>query len=337
MKIAIIKHSVTITPFGGVKVQAEMWKKGLEKLGHHVELINIWKTNNWKEYDYIIILEFSLNMRGYVNFLYSINPNIVLAPIIDTLVPAWKVGITSRNKLFKLLGRFINARFSLIEIQEVKDKIKLFLVRSDYEKSYLTAIGIPERKISLVPLNYRITPPIQMPIKQKYVFLACLLADERKNVARLIYAAKKYNFKLVLAGNIRNNREKKWLDNLIENEGNISYLGRLTDEELFKQYSNAKVFALPSINEGVGMVALEAAAYGCEIVLTNLGAPKEYYGGMAHLVNPYSVDDIGKTIISVLNEERHHQPELREYIINNYSEEICMKKLENSLNLISNE
>lgn len=27
------------------------------------------------------------------------------------------------------------------------------------------------------------------------------------------------------------------------------------------------------------MVALEAAAYGCEIVLTNYGAPKEYYGG----------------------------------------------------------
>lgn len=337
MKIAIIKHSVTITPSGGVKVQAEMWKEGLEKLGHSVELINIWNTNNWQEFDYIIILEYSLNMRGYVNFLYSINPNIVLAPIIDTLVPAWKVGITSRNKFVKLLGRFFNARFSLIEINEVKDKIKLFLVRSNYEKSYLRALGIPESKISLVPLNFRITPPMVFPSKQNFVFLACLLADERKNVARLIAAAKKYNFKLVLAGNIRNNDEKTWLNRLITDAENISYLGRLSDEDLFEQYSKAKVFALPSINEGVGMVALEAAAYGCEIVLTKLGAPKEYYNGMAHLVDPYSVDDIGKTIVNVLNDKKSFQPSLRDYIINKYNQENCMKLLVKALESTKNE
>ena len=40
------------------------------------------------------------------------------------------------------------------------------------------------------------------------------------------------------------------------------------------------------------MVALEAAAQGAEIVLTNDGAPKDYYKGRAYLVNPKSVDEI---------------------------------------------
>lgn len=46
--------------------------------------------------------------------------------------------------------------------------------------------------------------------------------------------------------------------------------------------------------EGVGIVAVDAAIYGCEIVITNIGGPKEYYDNMAYTVNPYNIDDIGK-------------------------------------------
>lgn len=75
---------------------------------------------------------------------------------------------------------------------------------------------------------------------------------------------------------------------------------------------------MPSIIEGVGFVALEAAAYGAEIVLTNIGAPKEYYDGRAFLVSPYRVDEIGIAICEAL-EKGKAQPELQKYIIDNYS------------------
>lgn len=107
-------------------------------------------------------------------------------------------------------------------------------------------------------------------------------------------------------------------------------MGEVDEEELVSLYKRAKVFALPSLREGVGMAALEAAAYGCEIVLTCVGAPKEYYEGRALLVNPQSVNEIGTAIIKAIN-EGHSQPELKSYIEKRYSENACLKLLNDSL------
>ena len=111
-------------------------------------------------------------------------------------------------------------------------------------------------------------------------------------------------------------------------ERNISFLeaSKLSDEELIAYYKKCKVFALPSLLEGVGMVALEAAAYGAEIVLTNIGAPKEYWDGHAELVNPYNIDDIGKAIVKCLNKDLS-QSLMLNFIRENYSLEACTRKL----------
>ena len=54
----------------------------------------------------------------------------------------------------------------------------------------------------------------------------------------------------------------------------IKILGFISEEKKMELYSKAKVFALPSICEGVGIVAVDAAYCGCDIVITNDGCPK---------------------------------------------------------------
>ena len=104
-------------------------------------------------------------------------------------------------------------------------------------------------------------------------------------------------------------------------------MGFVSDEELSMLYNKAKVFALPSINEGVGLVALEASMHGCNIVITKLGGPKEYYPkGMAQTVNPYDIDDIGQAVLKALDDNTS-QPSLREYIKNTYNVSSCTDKL----------
>ena len=108
---------------------------------------------------------------------------------------------------------------------------------------------------------------------------------------------------------------------------NIEVLGFVSDEELISLYNRAKVFALPSLNEGVGLVALEAAIHGCNIVITNLGGPKEYYEkGTAQLVNPYDVDDIGQAIMRALHDNTS-QPQLRNDLSSKYNVSACVDKL----------
>jgi glycosyltransferase involved in cell wall biosynthesis len=148
--------------------------------------------------------------------------------------------------------------------------------------------------------------------KENFCFHCSRLRAENKNVPRLITAAKKFGFQLKLAGALHGKEDEKWLKDLIGNSSNIEYVGMISDEELISYYKRCKVFALPSLVEGVGMVALEAATQGAEIVLTNDGAPKDYYQGRAYLVNPRSVDEIGQACLLALKGGK--QPELLDFM-----------------------
>ena len=120
------------------------------------------------------------------------------------------------------------------------------------------------------------------------------------------------------------------LKQLIGNSDNIEIRGFVSENDLISLYNKAKVFALPSINEGVGLVALEAAVHGCNIIITQLGGPKEYYkDNLAYIVNPYSIDEIGKSIVDAMNNNTQ-QPQLRNHIIKNYSIDSCVDLLINS-------
>ena len=183
--------------------------------------------------------------------------------------------------------------------------------------------GISQDKIALVPLSYRdidYHPEIQ---KEPFCLFAGTMTQPRKNVPRLIEAAKKYKFQLKLVGNTGNTESEAYLQSLINNYPNIEILGFVSDKELVSLYNRAKVFALPSINEGVGLVALEAAMHGCDIVITNIGGPKEYYPSeMVQLVNPYDTDDIGQAVLRAM-EDSSSQPKLRNLLEKSFNVSYC--------------
>jgi glycosyltransferase involved in cell wall biosynthesis len=73
---------------------------------------------------------------------------------------------------------------------------------------------------------------------------------------------------------------------------------------LASAYAASDVFALPSLFETPGIAALEAALAGSKIVITPHGGTREYFGTMAHYVDPHSVVSIRNGILAALNENR---------------------------------
>lgn len=274
------------------------------------------------------MMGFGGNFRDSSKAFSQLVKRIAVAPIID---PHWG---HAKYKFYakywgnqKHLG--LSSRFHDLYLN--KDLYDLWLVRSDYEASYVTkCLDIDDSKIELVPLQYRVPSCDKIPNKEEFCFHASRLGAPNKNVPRLIEAAKKYQFKLVLAGLLTSAYEKQWLHNMIDGYENISYVGELTDEQLLDYYRRCKVFALPSLTEGVGMVALEAAANGAEIVITNDGGPKYYLKDYAEIINPYSIDEIGNAIVKLLH-NNVYQPKLLGYMKDNFSPEACSKKLEKCL------
>ncbi|MEI3021943.1 MAG: glycosyltransferase family 4 protein [Prevotellaceae bacterium] len=328
MKIAIVNVNEAITAHGGVRIQGVMWAEGLRKLGHVCDLVDFWQNYDWKSYDAVIVLGYGGFVRNFCRGIRPICKKLVLAPIIDP---------TCSTKVFKFFTKYWGAhkRTGLTtkyhDLYLAAKECDLFLARSEFEALYIhKCLEVEKEKIKLVPLSIRTNILNELPKKENFVLHVSRLASENKNVQRLIQSAIKFDIPLKLAGFLNGKEEEKWLFDLIGSHKNIEYLGVLSDSELETWYKRAKVFALPSTNEGVGMVALEAAGYGCEIVLTNLGAPKEYFDGMARLVNPYSIDDIGYAMRTSLA-EGFSQPKLLRFVATHYSLESCSNLLINVL------
>ena len=307
----------------GTKMQAEIWARELERKGHTVDRINPWGHYDWKSYDVIHVFGFGLWNYDMIHWGSGLNPHFVFSPIIDTNTPMWKYRLATYFGCGKL--RLFSQNYAL---RLLKPDIKLFLARTEYEADYLRkGYGIEDDKIAIVPLSYREIQHDLAVAKEPFCLFAGTMTQPRKNVPRLIEAAKKYHFPLKLVGNTGNAVSEAHLRALIGDAPNIEIVGFVSDEELTALYHRAKVFALPSLNEGVGLVALEAATCGCNIVITRLGGPKEYYEeGTAELVDPYDVDDIGQAVLRAL-EDNTSQPRLQETVIQKYSVSACVDRL----------
>lgn len=324
MKIAIINVNEALTPNGGVRMQGVMWHDGLVAAGHQCDLIDFWKVYDWKSYDAVVVLGYGGFLRNLSVGLRPLCKKMVLAPIID---PKWGIGIYKFFTKYWGNHRHMGLTSRFHDLYLSAKYYDLFLTRSDFESKYITTcLDASPEKIRIVPLQVRTPMLNELPPKENFVLHVSRLASWNKNVPRLIKAAIKYNFNLKLAGFLNGEEEKTWLEDQISGHSNIEYLGEVSDKTLIDYYDKAKVFALPSLLEGVGMVALEAAARGCEIVLTNDGAPKEYYNGLAYLVDPKSVDEIGQACVEALK-HGNKQPQLLQYVKGNYTPEACTQKL----------
>ena len=200
-------------------------------------------------------------------------------------------------------------------------RVKKVLTRSHFETEYLNKrFHVPKGRMELIPLSYsNYCVPYEKCEKEDFCLHISSIYQSRKNVIRLIEAAKKYNFKLVLAGNKGSEEQFRSIKEAIGSSQNIKVLGFVSEEEKIDLYKRAKVFALPSISEGVGIVAVDAAYHGCEIVITDIPGPKEYYQGQCLEVNPFNVDAIGNSVLSFINGKTKFQPQLEEYIAKEYS------------------
>lgn len=298
----------------GILSQARTWKRGLESLGHEITLNNVWLPPKWEEFDFILYFCLSEYVIDHIESIYDRNKNIAIAPILDPEYGVKKLKLYSKlgSKRLKITNRF----HSLIRI---KNKVKFILVRSEFEREYFAdGLSLDFDKCRIIPLSYGLDIVDSTKTKEDFCLHISFIADERKNVKRLIAAANKYKFNLILGGKLRSQKEVIMLNQWMSDSPYVKYMGYLTDEDMIDLYQRARVFALPSLNEGVGIVALDAAAYNCDIVITKLGGPKEYYNGMAEIVNPLSVDEIGQAVMSLMN-TKTHQPQLGEYIRDNNS------------------
>lgn len=91
----------------------------------------------------------------------------------------------------------------------------------------------------------------------------------------------------------------------IKNKDRIKAVGRVSDEDLMLLYNSCRMFVLPSHAEGFGLTALEAAACGAPVVVSDIPTLREVMGHGAEYFDPQNEDNMFDVIKGlVVNEKR---------------------------------
>ncbi|MFI5161094.1 MAG: glycosyltransferase family 4 protein [Sphingobacteriales bacterium] len=130
-----------------------------------------------------------------------------------------------------------------------------------------------------------------------------------KNQLNLVKALNNTKFRLLIIGAHAPNQKAYYDECRRVAESNITFINHVSQQELVKYYQQAKVHVLPSWFETTGLSSLEAAVMGCNIVITDKGDAKEYFGSKAFYCDPAEpksiLGAIEKASQSQYNEELH--------------------------------
>lgn len=177
-----------------------------------------------------------------------------------------------------------------------KDKIVVTYEGVDEEISNIK-LQMSDKKIKKSLKHFNIKPP--------YIFYVGN-AHPHKNVEGLIKTFLNLRkddqyLQLVLSGNDHYfwQRIKKEYTHK-----DIIYTGYVTDEQLVALYMGAKVFVMPSFEEGFGIPLLEAMALGTPVVSSDAASLKEIGGDGALYFDPNNLVEMENKIKEVLNNEK---------------------------------
>jgi glycosyltransferase involved in cell wall biosynthesis len=117
-----------------------------------------------------------------------------------------------------------------------------------------------------------------------------------KNQLNLIKALNNTSYQLLIIGAAAPNQPAYYQMCREKAAGNVRFIEYIPQEELVAYYQKAKVHVLPSWFETTGLSSLEAAAMGCNIVITDKGDTREYFGNHAVYCSPSSPESIFEAV-----------------------------------------
>ena len=161
-------------------------------------------------------------------------------------------------------------------------------------------------------------------LKYNNAILCVARIEGRKNQLNLIRALKETQYNVFIHGKPSPNYTGYFDECKREATENIHFSSWLTEEELYAMYHSAKVHVLASYFETTGLSSLEAAVMGCNIVITDRGDTRDYFGDNAWYCNPDDPESIKAAVDAAFSAPYNN--DFRNYILEHYTWEVAAKE-----------
>jgi glycosyltransferase involved in cell wall biosynthesis len=342
LKLAIVSLSVYPFGIGGAEMHAYQIARHLSK--RHSVLVVCRSSKRTGEYVYQGLSYYLIKVPAYpllyhllffknaFPILVKYRPNFIL---IDTVVSTGFIG-PFFSFLFKIpyvivvhgpeLGVIEKSIFyrSLLRIEltfskfvvAVANKIVAHIVKCaciDSRKIHVIPVGFDESEIE----QYRLDKT-ENKSENKIIIFVGRVVKQKDPITLLkavkILLTKRTDFKLIVVGD--GDELPLCRQFCVENglTKHVSFLGALPRSQLLQEFAKADILVLPSIDEGLPVVIMEALALGVPVVTTGVGGIPEVIkdGFNGVIVPPRSSQALAEAINSLLDDR-----ELRWKLINN--------------------
>ncbi|GGE44320.1 glycosyltransferase involved in cell wall biosynthesis [Pedobacter psychrotolerans] len=251
----------------------------------------------------IIILS-HINLLIFAKLVRTINPSkriILFAHGIEI----WKPLATWKKKMLATVEIWAVSNYTAVQIHQ-KHQVPQSCIKV-LNNSLASDFQFQEKAKPLILLEkYSIN------VQQKVLLTICRLSstEQYKGYDLVLLALKdlikiKPDFIYFIVGKA-DQTEQKRVDDLIAEYGlqkKVICTGYVSEEELNKYYQLADIFIMPSKGEGFGLVFIEAAANGCDVIAGNADGSDDALlsGELGLLVNPDNIEEIYHGLVCLLS------------------------------------
>lgn len=317
MKVLFIARSTLYSNKGGDTIQVLKTAEFLKHLNVSVDIRTTNEVTGYRDYD---LLHF-FNIIRPADILHHISasgkPYVVSSIFVDYSEYEKKVRKGLASILFALLSsdqieyckaiarwlvngeKITSSSYLLLgqkrSIRKIIKGAAMILPNSNNEYRRLQAAYAIDTSFRVIPnaIDPTLFKKPQAPPKRDDNVILCVGRIEGiKNQLNLIRAVSGTQYQLILIGDASVNQQSYYHACRQAAGPNVTFINKVPQEALIEYYCKAKVHILPSWFETTGLSSLEAAAMGCNIVVTDKGDTKEYFEDYALYCDPASPDSI---------------------------------------------
>ncbi|AHM61789.1 group 1 glycosyl transferase [Flammeovirgaceae bacterium 311] len=196
----------------------------------------------------------------------------------------------------------------------VSKALKVVTVSNSIKKELVDRLNLREDKVEVIynGISELFLSGVPAENNKENYILTVSSIDPRKNILSLVRAFIKADVKdhdLYIIGGKAAVFSGSGLEREVMGRSDIKLLGRVSDEELLRLYSRAKLFVYLSLYEGFGIPNVEAMAMGVPVLTSNISSIKEVCSDAVSYVDPLDVDEASNEIKRLVG-STHAQKEL---------------------------
>jgi glycosyltransferase involved in cell wall biosynthesis len=297
MKVLFDHPNPFLLAHGGFQIQIERTKESLQEIGIEVDWLRWWDSTQFGD----VIHFFGRPGGAYIDFAHKKGIKVVMSELLTGLGSRSFCQRAFQKGLIGLSQRVLPSAFTAKLGWEAYRKADAIISLTTWEKHLMMEMfDASLNKVHVVPNGVEevfIETSIPHFPSSKADHLVCTATiTERKRVLEMAEAAILAKTPVWIIGTPYSEQDPyylRFLEVVNKSGGLIHYEGGISDRlRLAKIYRSSKGFVLLSTMESLSLSALEAAASGCPLLLSDLPWATSTFGKDAYYC---AITSVGKT------------------------------------------